>query len=205
MNYGDIKTNFAGLLNRRDCTPAQQDAFLQSGLGRIQRELRCPAMEKVVVATIAVGYAGLVIPSDMIELIRLVNSKGDRLTKEDVTTVNKLALNTDVPRFYCREGGVWLIGPAPLIGDKIKLVYYAEIGDLVNPTDSNVISQIAPELVWYSGLTFAGINFTDRRRGDWEGTYTQIRDDLQNQADEDELSGGATVSPSFVYPDEDFL
>jgi hypothetical protein len=171
------------------------------GIQRIQRELRCPAMEKTVVVTIASGYAGLVIPSDMIELIDLVNSQGDRITKEDITTVKQLAKDFDWPRYYYRQGGVWLLGPAPTVSDTVTLVYYAELGALVNPTDTNVITQVAGDLIVYAGLGPAGDFYSDRRSDKWEARYTQILGDLQGQADDDELSGGACVSPAFFYPD----
>jgi hypothetical protein len=159
-------------------------------------------MEKTVVATIAGGYAGLVVPADMIELIRLVSSDGVKLIKDDITTINQLALTVGLPRLYCREGGVWLIGPAPGIGDTIKIVYYAELGDLINPTDTNVISTIASDLISYAALPYAADFYSDRRAKNWETRYTQILGDLQQQADDDELSGGASVSPALQYPDE---
>lgn len=202
MNYGELQSTLQGLLNRRDATTAQIQAWLQNGLMRIQRELRCPAMEKTVVVTIASGYAGLIIPSDMIELIRLVNSQGIRITKEDISTVNRLAINTGFSQYYCREGGAWLLGPSPVIADTIKIVYYAELGDLSLSTDSNVISQIAGDLCIYAGLGYAADFFTDRRTAAWEVRYQQILGDIQQQADEDELSGGSVVSAALHYPDD---
>jgi hypothetical protein len=199
------------LLNRRDATSAQIQAWVQNGLQRIQRDLRCPAMEKIVTVTITntyVGSQGLAIPSDMIELIDLNNSQGDRIEKKDITTVNTLMggfqnipANFDFPRFYYRKGGGWLLAPMPVLNDTIEVVYYAELGPLVNPTDTNTITIIATDLVAYAALCYAGDFFTDRRADKWEARYQQIKGALQDQADEDELSGAATVSPAFVYPD----
>lgn len=202
MNYGDITAQMSGLLNRRDATSAQIAAWLQLGLTKIQRELRCPAMEKTLIVTIASGYGGLVIPPDMLELIRLVNSDGVKIVKEDITTVNQLALTTGKPINYCREGGVWLLGNTPGIGDTIKIVYYAEFADLLLPADTNVLTVIAPDLIVYGGLEYAGDFYSDRRSTKWEQRRSEILADLQQQADDDELSGGSVMSPAYQFCDE---
>jgi hypothetical protein len=178
---------------------------------RIQRELRCPAMEKTVVATIAPGYAGLTIPSDLLELqdlIPLTYSGGStatdmvRLEKCDISRANVMSINSGIPVQYSRDGGVWVLGPSPLVGDTIKIKYYAELAPLAIATDTNVISIIASDLILYGALSFAGDFFTDKRVGGWEGRYTQICEDLQEQADEDEEHGAACVQPAFAYPDD---
>lgn len=207
--YLDCQNMVSTLLNRRDATTSQIQAWVQNGIQRIQRELRCPAMEKEITYTIDNTFSGgLVIPSDMIELIDLVNSQGDRITKEDITTINNLAggfanlpTNFDIPRYYYRKAGKWLLAPVPVLNDTIDCVYYAELAPLVNPSDTNAITVIATDLVAYAALCYAGDFFTDRRADKWEARFQQIKDDLQDQADEDELSGGATVSPAFFYPD----
>jgi hypothetical protein len=211
MNYGDLQTAFLGLLNRRDCTATQAQSFLQMSIVRIQRELRCPAMEKTTVATIALGYAGLTIPSDLLELqdlIPLTYSGGStttnlvRMEKCDISRANVMSLTTGIPSVYSRDGGVWVLGPSPLVGDTIKIKYYAELGALAVSTDTNVISIIASDLILYGALSFAGDFFTDKRVGGWEARYVQICEDLQEQSDEDELHGAACVQPAFAYPDD---
>lgn len=168
-------------------------------------------MEKTVLYTVPSGFTALPIPTDMIELIDLVNSQGDRITKEDITTVNRLAGLTqdtrnvaaliDWPRYYYRQTNAWLLGPIPAVGDIVTVIYYAELAALINPTDTNVITVIAPDLIIYAALCYAGDFFTDRRLDRWEARYQQILTSLQTQSDSDELSGGATVSPAFFYPD----
>jgi hypothetical protein len=183
------------------------------GVAKIQRELRCPAMEKGLVITVDSSYSnGLLIPTDFIELQYLQNSQGNRLTKEDITTVSKLAGGTsstnpvliDFPRFYIRTGGKWLLGPTPGIGDTISMVYYGELPALVNPTDTTTLSQIAGDLYVYAALCYAGDFYTDKRAPKWESRYSEIASKLQIMADDDELSGGATVSPAYHYPSDDY-
>lgn len=211
MNYGALQTQVLALLNRRDCTAAQAQTFIQMSIVRIQRELRCPAMEKTTVATIAIGYAGLTIPNDLIELrdlIPLTYAGGStstsmvRLEKCDISRANVLSINAGIPSLYSRDGGVWVLGPSPLVGDTIKIQYYAELGALSAPTDTNVISTIASDLITYGALSFAGDFFTDKRVGGWEARYVQICEDLQEQSDADELHGAACVQAAYSYPDD---
>lgn len=207
-SYQDIQNNVAALLNRNTATTAQIQAWIQNGIQRIQRELRCPAMEKTVTVTFnpANPFTGIIIPNDFIELINIFNRYGKRLTKEDATRVKYLMQWPGIPAYYYRQGGLWLIGPAPITADpneQMALVYYGELAPLVNPTDTNTLSVIAADLIEYAALSYAGDFFTDTRAPGWEQRYTQIRDDLQVMADEDESSGGSTVSPVWYWPSDD--
>lgn len=206
MNYSDLQAKVSGLLNRRDATPTQIQGWIQDSIQRIQRELRCPAMEQVVDVTIgsySLPYPGLPIPSDLLELIDLLDHHGNRITKEDVSRVSYLSREASVPRYYYRLAGRWLLGPAPQVGHTIRIVYYAEIGALVNPTDENVITDIAPDLISYGALSYAGDFFVDKRTSQWESRYSQIIQAIQGMADADELSGGSAVSPAYDWPSDD--
>jgi hypothetical protein len=212
--WGDIQTGFSTLLNRRDATSAQQAAWLQNGIQKIQRELRCPAMEKLITFTVGSDYSGgIVIPNDFLELQYMLNSQGSRITKEDITTVQHLSqgvgppgvtpvLTYDFPRFYIRKGPQWLLGPTPVLGDTINIAYYANLPPMVNPDDSSALAQIAGDLFMYAGLVYAGDFFSDKRADKWEARYEQIKADLQGMADADEISGGSEVSAAVKYPDE---
>jgi hypothetical protein len=211
MNYSDIQAQFLGLLNRRDITTTQAQTFIQMALQRIQRDLRVPAMEKSVVVTIQSGFAGLVIPTDMLELINIIPTTTNggvnttdmkRIEKCDISTALVLAINTGVPQKYARQGGMWILGQRPVLNDTIRMDYYAELAALVNPTDTNVITIIAPDLLVYGALGYAGDFYKDVRTPDWEARFTQIMMALQDMANEDEENGAYAVQPAFNYPDE---
>lgn len=207
MNWGDIQTGFSALLNRRDATSAQKLSWLQNGIQKIQRELRCPAMEKTIVITIDSTYTaagGLALPADFLELQYILNSQGQRVEKEDITTVFQLAKDIDFPRAYIRTGAVWKLGPTPGLADTLTLVYYANLPTLSLDSDTCALTQIAGDLFEYAGLVYAGDFFSDKRTDGWETRYNQIRDDLQGQADADELSGSAAVSPGIQWPDDHY-
>lgn len=208
MTLSELTTQFTGLMNRRDLTANSSlvTTFLNQSVMRIQRELRCPAMEKVVDVTITAPYTGLVIPNDFIELIGLYpqseNPPSKRLRKDRLEKVTWMAANTGCPSKFAREGGMWILGPSPSVSDVVRIWYYAELSALVNPTDTNVISVIAWDLIVYGALVAACEYFKDNRLDRFEARYQQILGDLQEQADADELDD-AQVDPCWAYPDDD--
>lgn len=207
MAYIDLQNMVSGLLNRPTATPAMIQGWIGNGIQRIQRELRCPAMEKVVEVDFSPTqpFTGIPVPADFIELIDIFNAGGKRLSKEDASRVKYLMKDAGIPQYYYREGPTWLIGPAPNVKDptvKMTLVYYAELPALVDPTDTNALVIIATDMLAYAALTYAADYYTDNRGPQWEAKYIQIRDDLQVMADEDEQSGASTVSPSWFWPSD---
>jgi hypothetical protein len=219
-------------MNRRDFTAntALQTTFINQGIQRIQRELRCPAMEKQLQITIPpnyVGWQGVTIPNDFLELIDIYDTSINiKMTKVDLSRAlngAQVQSNTPMvngspqiagpPTVYCRQGGQWILAPSPASGSIIQVDYYCELAPLVNPTDTNTISIIAWDLIVYAALVQAGIYYNDPRRGTtpnpadptkmvdgWEGQYNQILDSLQDQSDEDDENGAAVVMPCYVMP-----
>jgi hypothetical protein len=202
MNLGELKTQFLGLANRRDLTanPSLAQTFIDQAVMRIQRELRCPAMEKNALVTITAPYSGLIIPNDFIELINLIPSESnDRLDKVDITKALKAAENVGCPVGYARQGGLWVLGPQPALATTIRIDYYAELSPLVNSTDTNVISIVAWDLIVYAALVQAAAYYKDNRKDLFEEQYQTILNGLQGQADEDELSGAAEVQSAYSF------
>lgn len=197
--YGEVKTEFTSLLNRRDITAAQTTTFVQNALRRAQRNLRVPAMEQAVEVEIGDDYAGLPLPSDYLQLIRLVNSDGEELERVDLTTANARAETTGVPKVFCRQGSKWVLGPTPLEDDTVRIDYFGQFEDLEEDADENWLTEIAPDLLVYGALSFAGKHFNDRRRQEWEQMYRDIFLELQDQGDRDELIN-AVVMPAYALP-----
>lgn len=214
MNYGEMKARFSSLLNRRDCTTAQREAFLSDAHSRIGRDLRVPAMEKNLVVTIASGTnynvspnPGLAIPGDYLQLIKLhVYEVGGTykgtLKKSDLGRVMLLARSTGaVPSEYAREGRFWVLGPEPGDGTLLRANYYGEPERMLSDADTNEFSSIAPDLYVYGALSYAADHFGDSRSAAWEGRYQEIKGALQDQANRDELSGEAGVQPAYSFDD----
>lgn len=204
MDFQGLLNSVTSILNRRKYTQDQLIDWVNDGIQRVQRECRLPPMEKIVQVTISDSYQplqGLVIPSDYLELIDILNPQYERVKKGDITEVMQMAKTHGHITLYYRFGGSWILGNSPTPGQTITLVYYSQLDPLVNPTDTTPLLQIAPRLFVYSALTFAAPFFTDMRAGDFEQRYQQIKGELEKQGDDDELSGGTGMSPGWYYPD----
>lgn len=221
-NYGDLQTQFLALLNRRDCTTAQAQGFIQMAIVEIQRTLRVPAMEKSAILTVGTPWTGAPIPNDLLELINIIPISDPldekRLVKTDITRATQAAAIVGFPEIYARSSvGTWIIGPAPPEGMQLQVDYYAEFSTLSLPTDTNILITIAWDLAVYKALCFAGDFFTDKRKGSqvqmmpdgsqriidgWNGTYWRIFDSLMEMAEDDDDQGAAEVQPAYLIPDD---
>jgi hypothetical protein len=202
-----MKSEFSALLNRRDVTQSQKDAWLRQGIERAQRVLRVPAMEKAVVYTVPSNYDGLTIPSDFLQLINikatLASGRKITLVRKPLDDVELALMTPGDPAIFARENGKWLIGPKPTTGSVLRVNYYGEFDGLVADGDENILSIICPTLAIYGGLAYAGKPTNDRRAASWEEAFNTTLSELHEQADDDELSGGAEVSSAYgAWPDD---
>ena len=83
----------------------------------------------------------------------------------------------------------------------------AEVNESVDnerhDSDENVLTQSAPDLVIYGGLSFAADFYLDNRAELFEGRFNQFLLELQEQANDQELQGGTqSIMPSYRYQDE---
>jgi hypothetical protein len=210
VNLSQLTSQFLALLNRSDlnANPALATIFITQSIMRIQRELRVPFMEKIVHYTIDDTYdpsTGLTIPTDFLQLIDInVDSDNSGLIDYPLQRVQlKEAMSRaqliDIPRVFARRGGYWVLGPQPLVGSVIELVYYVTFDPLVNPTDTNVLSVAAWDVIIYGALSAAADYYNDDRSQMFEARYNQIAQNLQAMADADELTADAAVRPALLY------
>lgn len=198
MAYLDVKNQFLGLLNRRDITPTLADTFLSFGVQRIQRELRVPAMEKLI-AMQTDGSANFPVPGDCLELIAMHTNdtyQHNKLTKCDLQTILNYAQIPGAPRFYYREVGTITVGPYPPSGTSIYVHYYVNADSLSADTDTNWMTEIAPTLLIYAALSYACDYYLDDRKQLFEASYIQIAEQLQQMALQEELQN-ASIAPSY--------
>lgn len=217
MDLSDIQGQLTALMNRRDFTAntSLQMTFITQGLQRINRELRCPAMEKVMVWTVPILNPGFIpIPPDFLELIDIYDQAIlEKLTKVDLTRALRgsqtrvspqgVVLHSSPPgppTTYARQGGMWLLSPTPQAGSTIIVEYWCEVTPLVNPTDTNQLSTIAWDLIVYGALVQAAIFYKDTRKDDWEAQYQKALGDTQDQSDQDDENSAAVVEPCYAFP-----
>lgn len=182
MNKGQIRSQFLALLNRNDCSNELADTFLEQGLARIQRTLRVPSMEKMATYTINdVTPDTILLPNDFLNIKHLYC--GDTLLEYvDLSRFLRLTTSVDTPSVYTRIQGSLKLKPTPPEGTEILMVYHGEIPDLIADTDTNFLTEIAPDLLVYSSLSYASDYFIDERKPLFEDTYSRIYNELVEQA-----------------------
>jgi hypothetical protein len=210
MTLGELKAQFKGLLNNSvvNSNGALVTTFINQGIMRIQRELRVPFMEKQVLYTIPADYTKLAIPADLLELIAImVDRDADgvleyELQRKDINMVVGASQLPGHPIVFTRQGGSWILGPKPRDGDKVLIHYYAEFAALTDDASENTCLKVAWDAVLYGALSAACDFLIDERAGVYEKRYVQITQQLQQQADADELTADAAVGPALHYEDE---
>lgn len=209
MNLGDLKTQFKGLLNNTvvNNNASLVSTFINQSIMRIQRELRVPFMEKQVLYSIPSDYTKLAIPADLLELIAImVDTDNDgildyELQRVDLTRVVTASQLSDTPTVFARQGGSWIVGPKPTAGALVLIHYYAEFAALANDASENTALKVAWDAVLYGALSASCDYLNDERAGAYEARYKQITQQLQEQADADELTADAAVRPALYYED----
>lgn len=204
MNYGEIRTQFKAILNRRDCSNALADTFLNQSLQRCTRELRTPAQEAQYTMTVADPFNGVPVPSTIVQTIAMMAevTGGQQRKLTYYPLARFLELDNEgpgQPAYYTRIGNLFKLKPTPAVGTELTLYYYSEFEQFSGDTDETVLSLIASDLLIYGALAYAADYFMDDRGQAFEARYVQIAQALQDQAYD--LDGhDAAVSPTYNSP-----
>lgn len=203
MNKKGIRDQVKALLNRNDITDSIADTFIDQAVARIQRTLRIPPMEKMITYTAqSVNPELLVLPNDFLELKHIYIDDKTLQFKDLNSFLRYPDYGGSKPMFYTRLQGGLKVKPAPAVSSQINMIYYGEIPDLVNDTDENFLTAIAPDLLVYGALTFASDYYIDDRKDQFEAVATRIFDELVTQAQEMEMKQeGLSISPTYDYPE----
>ena len=200
MNLGAIRIHFKALLNRSDITDALAFTFINQSISRIQRTLRIPSMEKTHEYTISAATGEVLLPNDFLEGIDIsyANHTLTRLPMGEMLD-RKNTGETGNPHFFTREGGKFLITPAPSSG-KLQLNYYSQFGAMSSDSDENNLAAIGSDLLIYGALTYAADYYLDERGGLFEQKYMQFMNEIQDQANEAEVTGSLqAIRPTYTY------
>lgn len=202
MNKLGIRNQLKALLNRNDITDAIADTFIDQAVARIQRTLRVPSMEKsLIYVTTADAADLLVLPNDFLQQRDLFWKNGT-LTFKPLNQFQRYPLAVGDPLYYTRIQGSYKLKPTPQVGTEITMIYYGEIPDLVNDTDENFLTAIAPDLLVYGALTFAADYYVDDRKQAFEDAFNRIYGELMDQAYQLEMTqDGQAVAPAYSYPE----
>tara|TARA_R100001463_G_scaffold67310_2_gene120864 strand:+ start:1097 stop:1708 length:612 start_codon:yes stop_codon:yes gene_type:complete len=200
MNKGQIRAHFLALLNRTDCSDTLADTFVEQAIGRAQRVLRIPSMEKTLTYSISSSTTFLTLPADFLEVIDIyyASTNLSRIPQSKMVEI-KQGNETGTPKFFSREAGALKIYPYPTSGS-VTLNYYAQFTDMVLDTDENALAEIATDLITYGALSYASDYFLDERAQLFEGRFVQFLSELQEQANDAEVSGTVqSMQPVQLY------
>ena len=203
MNYGQVKSHFEALLNRSDNTSALTTTFLDQGIRRITRQLRSAMNEKVKVFTLSATTASVTLPSDFLEIISLYY-KDRELIRLPNSQFRPYADNPvqGKPDHFTRQQEALFIHPQPSDGD-LTLYYYGDFDALSSDSDTNALTETAPDLLMYAALTYAADYYLDERAPQFEGKYQAFLAELQQQADDQELLGSTQqIAPAYRFEDD---
>ena len=200
MNYGDLKLHFKSLLNRSDVTDALQETFINQGIQRIQRSLRTPLMENQREYSLSSQTAEVTLPADFLEIMDIYVGT-TALQRVPLSTMLSYKSNTrsGTSQYFTREGNVLLLYPEPATGT-LTLNYYGEFAAMTADADENNLAAVASDLIIYSALTYAADYYLDERSPTFEAKYVQFITELQEQANDQELSGTVQqIQPAANY------
>lgn len=199
MNLASLRTKFLAILNRNDCTTELANEFFSMAQTRIERTLRVPGMEKMMITsgTLDVPTDQIVIPPDFLS-IKYLYSADTLMEHRDLGHFLRIPMTSGDPRYYSRVGASYLIKPSLPAGHQTTMVYYAAQPSLANDTDENLFGQIAADLLIYGALSYATDYFVDDRTATFEGRFTQLYNDLDEQARMTDMEQSAmAISPAY--------
>jgi hypothetical protein len=199
MNLASIRKKFLAILNRNDCDTDLANDFLNMAQTRIERTLRIPGMEKMMLTTgtADVPTDQIVLPTDFLSIKHLY-AGSMLLVHKDIGHFLGLQAAPGTPRYYSRIGGSYLIKPSLPAGDQTVMVYYAAQPSLVNDTDENLFGLIAADLLIYGALSYATDYYVDDRTQSFEGRFTQLYNDLDEQGRMTDMEQSAmAVAPAY--------
>jgi hypothetical protein len=204
VTLASIRKRVLARLHRKDLTTDQLDEFIVDALRRIQQSLRTPMSEGQATATIAVNSSGTIaVPEDLLNLI-WITVDGREVAERSITEINQY--RREFPRgheteFYVRVGSNYLLAPRPAEGSVVEIYYYRDLAPLVNADDTNILIEVAPDLVVYGALiSAADWSIDPDRMALWNEGFTTRFAELQDMADRDTLvnaSIGACISTSY--------
>ena len=202
MNKGEIRDHFKAVLNRRDCINSLADTFINQAIGRIQRILRIPSMEKTQNYMFTARAGSVIVPSDLLEILSIYYSEHtlSRTTLREIKHM-KQSGQTGIPQYFCRQGESVLIYPEPTSGT-LSIDYYGQFADLTTDTSENPLTVIASDLITYTALSYASDYFLDERGQIFEAKSGQFLNEIQEQANEAEQSGTSqSIRPMNAFSD----
>jgi hypothetical protein len=205
--YNELVTELQNKLNRTDCTTTLAGYFVNDSIRRIERAVRLPCMERQLIVTATGTMDYIMVPPDLLQIRGVLgpsmdpnNTIGLPLKKIDFDQLLRLPRLNAWPRYWAREQNQIYVRGAATTGQAITLRYYGQFspftpasGSTDPGTGTNEISLIAPDLITFGALSFAGDYFEHPKAADWLTAYNGLLEEVQQIGDTLENDGGPTA------------
>lgn len=194
-SYATLKTAVADWLHRSNLAAGNVSEFVQFGENRIYRDLRIRCMETTINSTISSGTIAVPTRYKELKFAYIDGTPTGKLDRKDAEWIhhNYPTRSADGrPKFIARDGETFIFGPYPDSAYTVKGTAYCALSPLSDSNTTNWLIDNAPELLLLASLCeyadWTG-GVSDRDAAKWEGRYTQIKDRLQRENDNEEFSG----------------
>lgn len=208
MTYSSLVADLTNYLQRYDeLIISQIPQFVMLAQQRIPRELKILGFRTEVTGAFngTTQSTGLMQkPSDWQKTISFYVGTGEDsnvhtpVFERDYDYIRNIFPNpteTGTPRFYGDANyNYWLVQPSPIAGMLYKIPYYSKLTMLDNTTQTNWLTEHAPDLLLYASLLEA-VPFVkvDERIPVWQGFYNAAKQALIMQEVENKYDGSAIV------------
>ena len=201
LTYSDlvtaIQTNWLNRATDTQLTTVVGD-LITLGEKRIYRKLRVRQMESTFSSTVD-GSGSVALPTDYADLKFAYVSQSPvqwlerKPTQWLYTNYPYRASNTGLPKFISRDASSFVFGPQPDSSYLINGTYYAKPAALSSAV--NAVFTANPELFLFAALCEAEPWLSnDERIPIWEKKYAQILQDVQQESDAENVSGGVLAA-----------
>ncbi|MEW6096560.1 MAG: hypothetical protein AB1567_08550 [bacterium] len=207
MNFGDIQNKVADYLNRTDLSTQIKDA-INMAQRKLERQYNFNYMQvRTITSTsdnyisVPMGYysGATFISAPYKEVIHFKVKSGDtyyNLIREDEKIVMK-DNKTGLPKYFCYlpNQTEFLVYPTPDKEYSFDLLFYRYSPTLTETTDTNYLTDYAPEILIYGALCeLEPILMNDKRVILWKSLFQEALEGLRT-AEEGEVSSGSVILP----------
>lgn len=186
MDYGTFRNLLKAHLNRRDCTDALADGFVDAAFQRINRLLDHHVREAVFTYTVAAaaGETAINLPADAGKKIVEVLVDGSPAQSYPDRT---LLMNYYVG--YSRRANTLVFNQTLPQNTVVTVTYWRNFERPTTTTGTNDILDTMYLLPLYASLAEAGMYFQHDRTGEWSGTFDRLLLEAVGEYQDRELSG----------------
>lgn len=192
-NFGELRAEFKDLLDRKTCTDALADQFLNDALTRLHRILDVPGMEREICVAFDSDKT-LPVPSELIRLIDFDSKDRTEFKYLPPDEFRRVSRGSQVPpvpvKYYTRRFCRYEFYPEFDIVEtpQINILCYSDSPSIEDDADYIPILVWAPDLVKYAAMADATAYFEDADRAQlFERRYLTLLAEIQDQSREQEM------------------